>query len=106
MSSSNETLNTFSSELQSLANVGQIREKRRELLAWVREQFQKLGSLEPAEKRKAGQELNHLKAEIERLTVERLQALETAKRPTEDAFDPGLPAPPLRLGRVHPTITV
>jgi len=106
MSSFNETVNTLASELQSLANADQVREKRRELLAWVREQFQGLGSLEPAERRKTGQELNHLKTEIERLTTERLQALETAQRPTEDAFDPGLPVPPLRLGRVHPTIAV
>lgn len=106
MSLLDETLNTVASELQALTSLGQVREKRRELQAWVRQQFQGLGSLEPAEKGRVGQELNRLKAEIERLVAARLHELEVVKPQIGEAFDPELPAPPLRLGRVHPTITI
>ena len=81
-------------------------QKRRELQAWVRQQFQGLSSLQPAEKRRVGQELNHLKAEIERLVSDRLHELEAAKPQEAETFDPELPAPPLRLGSVHPTIAI
>ena len=42
-----ETLNTFASELQALRSPAQVGEKRRELQAWVRQQFQGLSSLQP-----------------------------------------------------------
>ena len=106
MSLLDETLNTLASELRALMSPAQVREKRRELQAWVRQQFQGLGSLQPEEKRRVGQELNHLKAEIERLVTARLYELEVAKPQEAEAFDPELPAPPLRLGRVHPTIAI
>jgi phenylalanyl-tRNA synthetase alpha chain len=103
----NETLSTFTDELQSLTSLDQVREKRRELQGWVRKQFQGLSALEPEEKRRVGQELNRIKTEMERLVVERLRELEGAtKRREDDEFDPALPAPSLRLGRVHPTIVV
>lgn len=106
MSLLHQAVDTFASELQTLANADQVREKRREWLAWVRQQFQGLSSLEPAEKRRVGQELNHVKNEIERLTNERLRELEVANRRDEQEFHPELPAPPMRLGRVHPTIVI
>ena len=99
-------LDTFASELQTLANADQVREKRREWLAWVRRQFQGLSSLEPAEKRRVGQELNHVKNEIERLATERLRELEVANGRDGQEFNPELPAPPMRLGRAHPTIVI
>ena len=83
-----QVVDTFASELQTLANADQVREKRREWLAWVRRQFQGLSSLEPAEKRRVGQELNHVKNEIERLTNERLRELEVANRRDEQDFNP------------------
>jgi phenylalanyl-tRNA synthetase alpha chain len=101
-----ETLNTFASELQALTTADQVREKRRELLAEVRQQFQSLSALEPAEKRRVGQELNRVKGEIERLAAERLRELDSAPRQDEEAFDPELPAPPMRVGYVHPTIAI
>lgn len=106
MSLLDETLNTFASELQALTSPAQVGEKRRELQAWIRQQFQGISSLQPAEKRRVGQELNHLKAEIERLVTARLHELEVSKPQDGEAFDPDLPAPPLRLGRVHPTIAI
>src|SRR5262249_48610251 len=103
----NETLSTFTTEIQSLTSPDQVREKRRELQGWVRKQFQELSALEPEEKRRVGQELNRVKTEMERLVVERLREWEGATRRREDdEFAPALPAPPLRLGRVHPTIVV
>lgn len=101
-----EILNTFASELPALTSPDHIQEKRRELQAWVRQQFQGLSSLEPAEKRRVGQELNRIKAEVERLVAARLHELEAAKPQAGGAFDPELPAPPLRLGCVHPTIAI
>jgi phenylalanyl-tRNA synthetase alpha chain len=107
VSTLNETLSTFTAELQALTSLDQVREKRRELQAWMRKQFQELSSLESADKRRAGEELNRVKTEMERLVSERLRELEGAVKGQEgDAFDPALPVPPLRLGRVHPTIVV
>ena len=106
MSSLNRPVDTFASELQSLANSDQVREKRREWLAWVRQQFQSLSSLEPAEKRRVGQELNHVKSEIERLVTERLSELDVATQRIDQEFNPELPAPPMRLGHAHPTIVI
>jgi phenylalanyl-tRNA synthetase alpha chain len=101
-----EILKTFASELQALASLDQVREKRRELQARVRQQFGGLSALEPAEKRRVGQQLNRIKAEIERLAAVRLHELEAAQPQAGEAFDPELPAPPLRLGHVHPTIAI
>jgi phenylalanyl-tRNA synthetase alpha chain len=101
-----QAIDTFTSELQSLANPDQVREKRREWLTWIRKQFQGLSSLEPAEKRKIGQELNHVKSEIERLAAERLRELEVAHQRVEQEFNPELHAPPVRVGNVHPTIVI
>ena len=106
MNLSDEMLNTFASELQALTSPEQIREKRRELQAWVRQQFGGLSALEPAEKRRVGQELNRIKTEVERLVAARLHEVETEKPQAGVAFDPELPVPPLRLGRVHPTIAI
>jgi len=106
VNSPDEILNTFASELPALTSPDHIREKRRELQAWVRQQFQGLSSLEPVEKRRVGQELNRIKAEVERLVAARLHELEAAKPQAGAAFDPELPAPPLRLGHVHPTIAI
>lgn len=101
-----EILKAFTSELQALTSLDQVREKRRELQARVRQQFGRLSALEPAEKRRVGQQLNRIKTEIERLAAVRLHELEAAQPHARAAFDPELPAPPLRLGRVHPTITI
>src|SRR5438477_7633629 len=106
MSLLDETLATFASELQALTSSAQVREKRRELQAWVRQQFQSLSSLEPAEKRRVGQELNHVKSEIERLATERLSELDVANQRIDQEFNPELPAPPMRLGHAHPTIVI
>jgi phenylalanyl-tRNA synthetase alpha chain len=106
VNSPDEILKTFASELPALTSPDHIREKRRELQAWVRQQFQGLSALEPAEKRSVGQQLNRIKAEVERLVAARLHELEAAKPQAGAAFDPELPAPPLRLGRVHPTIAI
>ncbi len=106
MSLLHQAVDTFASELQSLANPDQVREKRREWLAWVRQQFQGLSSLEPAEKRRIGQELNHVKSEIERLVTERLRELDVANHRVGQAFNPEFPAPPMRLGNAHPTIAI
>jgi phenylalanyl-tRNA synthetase alpha chain len=106
MSLLHQAVDTFTSELQSLANPDQVREKRREWLAWVRQQFQGLSSLEPAEKRRIGQELNHVKSEIERLVTERLRELDVPNHRVGQEFNPEFPAPPMRLGNVHPTIAI
>jgi phenylalanyl-tRNA synthetase alpha chain len=106
MSLLDETLNTFASELQALTSLEQVREKRRDLQVWVSQQFQGLSSLEPAEKRRIGQELNRLKTEIERLVAARLHELEAVKPQAGEAFDLELPGPPLRLGRAHPTVVI
>jgi len=92
-----QVVDTFASELQSLANADQVREKKREWLAWVRLQFQSLSSLEPAEKRRIGQELNHVKNEIERLATERLLELDVTNRRDGQDLHPELPAPTMRL---------
>ncbi len=92
MSTLNETLSTFTAELQTLTSLDQVREKRRELQAWVREQFQELSSLEQAEKRRVGQELNRIKTEMERLVAERLQELEGAAKSQEGDAGHHLPA--------------
>jgi phenylalanyl-tRNA synthetase alpha chain len=101
-----EILKTFASELQALTSLDQVREKRREVQARVRQQFGGLSTLEPAEKRRVGQQLNRIKAEIEQLAAVRLHELEAAQPQAGEAFDPALPAPPLRLGHVHPTIAI
>jgi phenylalanyl-tRNA synthetase alpha chain len=106
MSLLHQAVDTFAAELQSMVNPDQVREKRRERLAWVRQQFQGLSFLEPAEKRKVGQELNHIKNEIERLATERLRELELANHHEKQEFNPELPAPPMRLGHAHPTIVI
>ena len=101
-----DALVRFSAELQSLSSPEQVRERRREQLAWIRHQFQTLGRLEPEGRRRAGQELNRLKAVVERLAAERLRELESDQRQPVRAFDPELPVPPARLGQVHPTTAV
>ena len=106
MSSLNRPVDMFASELQLLANPDHVREKRREWIAWVRRQFQGLSSLDPTEKRRVGQELNHVKNEIERLATERLLELDVTNRRDGQDLNPELPAPPMRLGRAHPTIVI
>jgi phenylalanyl-tRNA synthetase alpha chain len=101
-----ETTNRISEELRTLPDQAQVRERRRELLASVRRQFQGLSALPPEDRRRVGQELNRLKAAIERVADERLRALEAEPRQDRAGFDPALPVPPLRLGRAHPTTTV
>lgn len=106
MTSLHQTVDTFATELQTLANLDQVREKKREWLAWIRQQFQSLSSLEPAEKRRIGQELNYVKNEIERLATERLFELDVTNRSDGQEINPELPAPPMRLGHAHPTIVI
>lgn len=93
-------------EIPSLPSSDAVRQRRRDLLIAIRERFRALGDLAPGERRRVGGELNALKAEVERLAAERLRTLEAAGRRPEPAFDPGLPVPPARIGRVHPTTAV
>jgi phenylalanyl-tRNA synthetase alpha chain len=82
------------------------REARRQALAANRRAFQALGALDPAERRRRGQDLNHAKAEIERLADERLRLLETTERSTAAQHAPVLPIAPAPVGQAHPTIAV
>ncbi|MDQ3327138.1 MAG: phenylalanine--tRNA ligase subunit alpha [Chloroflexota bacterium] len=93
-------------DIPLLTTPQQVRERRRTLLAQIRQEFRTVGALAPEERRKAGRTLNALKDEIERLTTERLRAVEAASRPDDISFDPDLPAPPCRIGRVHLTTAV
>src|SRR3712207_6032216 len=92
--------------IESLPAPDEVRERRRELLARIRERFGQLGTLAPEERRAAGRELNRLKQEVERQAALRLRELEAATRSSGTGFDPDLPVPAARVGRVHPTITV
>lgn len=101
-----ESIAALAQELPSLTTAEQVRERRRAVLALVRQRFYSLGQLAPEERRTAGRELNALKAEVEQLATERLRALEAVGEQADDAFEPDLPTPPARVGRVHPTIAV
>lgn len=97
-----ERIATLAREIPSLTTPEQVRERRRALLALVRQRFQTLGELEPVERHSAGIELNARKQEVERLATERLRQLEAAESRGDAPFDPDLPVPPAALAASIP----
>jgi phenylalanyl-tRNA synthetase alpha subunit len=84
----------------------QAREQGRRAIASLRAAFEQLRSLPHEQRRSAGQELNRAKAAIERRVDARLQALAAEQPIIATHLSPTLPAPPVRIGQVHPTVAV
>jgi phenylalanyl-tRNA synthetase alpha chain len=101
-----QTIQQLLEQIGHSATPDQVRERRRHALAITRRAFQDLANLDPAERRRRGQDLNRAKAEIERLADERLRLLEMTDRHADTQRVPDLPVAPAPIGQVHPTIAV
>ncbi|HET9221624.1 MAG TPA: phenylalanine--tRNA ligase subunit alpha [Roseiflexaceae bacterium] len=84
----------------------QAREQARRATASLRAAFEQLRSLPTEQRRSAGQELNRAKAAIERRVDARIQALAAEQPLAATHLSPTLPASPVRVGQVHPTVAV
>ena len=94
------------------ATLQQLREARARFLGRkgsVSGKLREIGALPPAERAAAGEALNRVAAEIERLAAEREHALEDARSESalrERALDVSLPGVPVRRGALHPLTRV
>lgn len=101
-----ELIERHAAALSAADDADAVRRQRRAAAAELRAAFQRLGGLEPEERRRIGQVLNAARATIERLADERLAALTREQRPAPAPYDPARPVTPTRLGRPHPTTAV
>ena len=101
-----ETIQQLAEQIRHSSTPEQVREARRDALVAIRHAFHNLTSLDPAERRRRGQDLNRAKTEIERLADERLRLLGTSGRPAPTRHVPDLPVAPVPIGQAHPTIAV